>query len=89
MFIRTTRPSDKLNFTKLEPPKIVKILELIKYKLDLLVGMWITQIRYILIFELADPEASLVQNILDINPKSQEKVWEVKKILDTGLINSS
>ena len=29
-----------------------------------------------------------MEDILDINPESQEKVWEVKKILDIGLINN-
>ena len=29
-----------------------------------------------------------MEDILNINPESQEKVWEVKKILDIGLINN-
>ena len=47
------------------------------------------RIQYILILKLIDPEAPLIENILDINPKSQEKVWEVKKILDIDLIDNS
>ena len=47
------------------------------------------RIQYILILKLIDPEAPLIENILDINPKSQEKVWEVKKILNIGLIDNS
>ena len=42
-----------------------------------------------MVLELADPEAPLTKDIPDINLKSQEKVWEIKKILDTGLINNS
>ena len=49
--------------------------------------MRITKIRHILVLELADPGAPLMENLPDINPKSQEKVWEIKKILDTDLIN--
>ena len=51
--------------------------------------MRITKIRHILILKLVDPEASLMKDIPDIDPKSQEKVWEVKKILNAGLINNS
>ena len=51
--------------------------------------MRITRIRYVLVLKSADPEAPLIENIPDINSKSQEKVWEVKKILDIGLINNS
>ena len=36
--------------------------------------MRITRIYYILMLELVDPEAPLIKHILDINPKSQEKV---------------
>ena len=51
--------------------------------------MRIIQICYISVLELADPEALLIENIPDMNPKSQEKVWEVKKILNLGLINNN
>ena len=51
--------------------------------------MRITRIHHISVLKLADPEAPLIENILDINPKSQKKVWEIKKILNTGLINNS
>ena len=51
--------------------------------------MKITKIRHILVLKLADPEAPLIKNIPDINPKSQKKVWEIKKILNIDLINNS
>ena len=51
--------------------------------------MRITRIRHILVLELADPEAPLIEDVPDINLKSQEKIWEIKKILDIGLINNS
>ena len=83
------RLSDKLDFAKLEPFKIVRVLGLIIYKLNLLNSIRITRIRYILILELADPKASLMEDIPDINPESQKKVWEIEKIIDLGLINNN
>ena len=62
--------SNKLNFIKLELFKIIKVLELITHKLDLPDSIRITRIYYILVLELADPEAPLMKNISDINPKS-------------------
>ena len=59
------------------------------YKLDLLDSIRITRIYYILVLKLADLEAPLMENIPDINPKSQEKVWEIKKIMNLGLINNN
>ena len=47
------------------------------------------RIRYILVLKLVDSEVSLMEDVLDINPKSQEKVWKIKRILDIGLINNS
>ena len=64
------RPSNKLDFAKLGPFKIIRVLELVIYKLDLLDSMRITKIYYILVLELEDPEASLIKNILNIDPKS-------------------
>ena len=59
------------------------------YELDLPDSIKITKIRYILVLKLADPEAPLIKNISDINLKSQEKVWKIKKILNVGLINNN
>ena len=67
----------------------MKVLEPVTYKLNLPGSIRIMRIYYILVLEPADPEAPLIENIPDIDPKSQEKVWEVKKILDTDLINNS
>ena len=74
MFIQTIRPSNKLDFIKLGPFKIAKVLGPVTYKLNLLDSIRITRIRYILVLKLVDPEASLMENILDIDPKSQKKV---------------
>ena len=64
------RLSDKLDFAKLEFFKIIKVLDPVTYKLDFLESMRITRIHHILVLELVDPEASLIKNIPDINPKS-------------------
>ena len=74
IFIRTTRPSNKLNFAKLKSFKIIKVLGLITYKLDLPDSMIIIKIWHISVLELADPGTSLIKNIPDINLESQEKV---------------
>ena len=79
IFIWTTRPSDKLDFAKLKSFRIIKVLGPVTYELDLPDSMRITRIRYISVLKLIDPEVPLIENIPDINPKSQEKVWEVKK----------
>ena len=89
IFIWTTRLNNKLNFTKLKPNKILKVLESVTYKLDFPDSIKITKIRYVSVLKLADPEAPLMKDILDIDPKSQEKVWEIKKILNTDLINNN
>ena len=51
--------------------------------------MKITKVRYISVLKLADSEAPLMEDIPDIDPKSQKKVWEIKEILDTSLINNN
>ena len=89
IFIWITQLSDKLDFAKVGPFKILRVLELVIYKLDLPDSMKIIRIRHVLVLKLADLEAPLIKDMLDIDPKSQEKVWEIKKILDTGLINNS
>ena len=83
------RLSNKLDFIKLEFFKILKVLGPVTYKLEFPDGIKIIKIRHVLILELADSEVPLMKDIPDINPKSQEKVWEVKKILNINLINNS
>ena len=78
-----------MDFAKLESFKILKVLGLVTYKPNLLDSMRITRIRHILVLELADPEVPFIKDVPDIDLKSQEKVWEVKKILNIGLINNN
>ena len=89
IFIKIMRLSNKLDFAKLKSFKIIKVLGPVTYKLNLPDSIKIIKIRHILVLKPADPEAPLIKDIPDINPKSQEKVWEVKKILNTNLINNN
>ena len=51
--------------------------------------MRITRIYYVSVLKLADPGTPFMKDIPDIDPKSQEKVWEIKKIINLGLINNN
>ena len=64
------RSSDKLNFTKLEFFKVLKVLGLVTYKLDLPDSIKIIRTRHVSVLKLVDPEVPLMENILNINPKS-------------------
>ena len=59
------------------------------YKLNLPDSMKIARIRHVSVLEPADPGAVIMENVPDINSKSQKKVWEVKKILNLKLINNN
>ena len=70
MFIRIMRLSNKLDFAKLEPFKILRALKPVIYKLDFPNSIKITKIRYVLVLKLVDSEAPLMEDIPDINFKS-------------------
>ena len=59
------------------------------YKLNLPERIKILYIRYISVLETAYKNIPLITDTLDIDPKSQKKVWEIKKILDLGLIDDN
>ena len=73
MFIRTIRPSNKLNFINLRPFKILKILRPITYKLNLLAHIKITQVQHISVLKLTYPDTPLEEYTPGINLNSQEK----------------
>ena len=83
------RLSDKLNFAKLGSFRIIRVLEPVIYKLNLLNSIKITKIRHVSVLKLADSEVLIMKEIPDINLKSQKKVWEIKKILNIDLINNN
>ena len=52
---------NKLDFVKLGSFKIIKVLGLVTYKLELSDSMRITRIYYILVLKLVNSEASLMK----------------------------
>ena len=70
MFIRITRPSNKLNFAKLKFFKILKVLGPVIYKLNFSDSIKIMKIRHISVLKLVNPEASLMKDVPDIDPES-------------------
>ena len=61
------RLSNKLDFPKLGPFKLIKVLKPVIYKLDFPDSI-------ISVLELIDPKTPLMENIPDINLNSQKKV---------------
>ena len=78
-----------MNFAKLGLFRIIKVLGLVIYKLDLLDSIKIMRICYVLVLKLVNLEAPFMENILNINPKSQKKVWEIKEIINLRLIDNN
>ena len=64
------RLSNKLNFAKLKSFKIIKVLDPVIYKLDFSDSMRVIRIRHVSVLKLVDPEALLIEDILNINLKS-------------------
>ena len=69
-FIQTIQPSNKLDFAKLKPFKILKVLGLVTYKLDLSNSIKITRIRHISVLKLVDLKVPFIKDISDINFKN-------------------
>jgi len=79
--IKIKRLSDKLNYKKLGPFKIEKVLSLVNYRLLLLKTMNIYPIFHISLLELASPGAPKAP-ITEINPVNPNAEYEVETILD-------
>jgi hypothetical protein len=78
--IKTTKPSEKLDYRKFGLFKIKRNIKNISYELYLLPTMKIHPIFYISLLEPADPDI-LIEPVLKIHPDLQEKVYAVKKVL--------
>ena len=61
MFIQITKLSNKLDFARLKSFKILKVLGLVTYKLNLPDSIKITRIRHVLVLKLVNPEASFIK----------------------------
>src|SRR5256886_12448078 len=83
--IKTKRPSNKLDFTKLGPFKIMKEISPVNYKLALPDGMRIHPVFHISLLELAPRNAKLQTNA---DVETDENEYEVEQILDTQTIRN-
>src|SRR2546423_1933136 len=83
--IKTKRPSNKLDFTKLGPSKIMEKISPVNYKLALPDGMRIHPVFHISLLEPAPRNAKLQTNA---NVETDENEYEVKQILDTQTIRN-
>ena len=84
--IKTIRLSNKLDYIKLGPFRIRKILRLINYKLDLLIKMRIYLSFYFLILEPVDPETLVQTNLLSIDLSGQVSEDKIETILKKRLV---
>ncbi len=80
--IKTKRSSNKLNHTKLESYKILKIKESINYKLNLSAFMRIHLIFDICLLKSADANTSIQIESSEIDSESQNVEYEVEDILN-------
>jgi len=80
--IKTKRSSNKLNHTKLESYKILKIKESINYKLNLSTSMKIHLIFHICLLKFANSNTSIQTKSSEINSESQNVEYEVENILN-------
>ena len=79
--IKTTRPSNKLDHTKLGPFRVKKVKSDINYELDLPKKMRIHPVFYISLLESANTDTSVQTNPSGIDPEFQIKEFEVEKII--------
>lgn len=82
--LKTKRPSTKLDFTKLGPFKILKVMGKTTYKLKLPASMRIHPVFHISLLESAPRNAPLV--VPELDPESQDNEYEVDDILDVKLV---
>ncbi len=80
--IKTKRSSNKLNHIKLEFYKILKIKELINYKLDLSAFMRIHLIFHIYLLKSVNANTSIQTESSEINSESQNIEYKVEDILN-------
>jgi hypothetical protein len=83
--IKTKRPSDKLDHTKLGPFRIIKKLGPVTYKLEMPEGMRIHPVFHVSLLEPAPKNAR--PGPVDIDEETQEPRYEVEKIMGFKAIN--
>ena len=84
---KTTRPSNKLDHTKLRPFRIKKVKGPVNYELDLPAKMRKHPVFHISLLEPVDPRTPLQTNPPGIDPEDQDIDYEVEDILDQQLVD--
>ncbi len=80
--IKTKRPSNKLDHTKLGPYRILETKGPVNYKLDLPTPMRIHPVFHICLLEPANADTPIQTEPPGIDPESQNAEYEVEDILD-------
>ena len=86
--IKTTRPSNKLNYKKIKPFKILEQIGIVNYRLELLGTIRINLVFYALLLKPVPPNAKTFA--LKLNEEINETIeYEVEKIIGrTKWLNS-
>ena len=79
--IKSDKPIKKLDAVKLGPFKIRKCKGPVSFELELPKKMRIHPVFHISLLELATPNATLQDDVRNIDPEIQEPVYEVDRIL--------
>jgi hypothetical protein len=83
--IKTTRPSTKLDFKKLEPFKILKKVSSVNYRLHLPKNSRLHPVFHISLLEPAPGNTSIASNE-ELQPEIDPNVYWVERILDRKLV---
>jgi transposase InsO family protein len=86
--IRSDKPTKKLDAVKLGPFKILKKKGPVNYELKLPKKMRIHLVFHILLLEPVTPDATLQQDVRDIDPEIQEPIYQVERILKERTVRS-
>ena len=78
--IRTKRPSDKLDFKKLGPYKILEQVGPVNYRLELPVKSKLHPVFHVSLLEPA--KGTYIPDAMEIQPEHETDEYEVEKILD-------
>jgi hypothetical protein len=81
--IRSNKPIKKLDIVKLGLFRVRQKKGPVSYKLELLKRIRIYLVFYISLLELVAPDATLKQDVRDIDPEIQEEIYKIERIIDT------
>jgi hypothetical protein len=79
--IKSDKPTKKLDAVKLGPFKILRQKGPVSYELELPKRMRIHPVFHVSLLEPATPDATLQQDVRDIDPEIQEPIYQVERIL--------